>query len=290
MESCLQLDRYLARSRLPSQRIKVALYCCQLLQDIVAADGGGPDHPGVCPRSLTPKTIPVTQQLFPDVNSAQIPAFFADSKYTLPNGTKFMDISPESTVFAIIIGGNDIGAHAFLTDSEATGKTLPDYVDCVFEQLTVYTETARVTSLSTSLRAMYLAPQYAMPEAGGLAASQYWLDKHSNTTAVSQRMLQQVATVNAIYDPRTPLEVMYKKMCPGASFTVVNLEGLLNGTAPFNVTGYLNHCTLNGTDCVRIDNNNLDAFMLYDELHPSEQTWRMISCIKDFVKVIKCNS
>lgn len=52
-----------------------------------------------------------------------------------------------------------------------------------------------------------------------------------------------------------------------------------------NVTGYMNHCTLNGTYCVRIDNNNPDVFMWFDELHPSEQTWRVVA--KIFARAIK---
>lgn len=67
-----------------------------------------------------------------------------------------------------------------------------------------------------------------------------------------------------------------------------NPSQYFNGTPPYNVTGYINHCTLHGTDCIRVDNNNPDAFMWYDELHPSEQTWRMVA--KDFVEIIKGKS
>lgn len=215
-----------------------------MLQDTVAADGGRPwpsyvgqytgarvhnyaVSGGVCSRQLTPEVIPATGQLFPDVDSVEVPAFFADSNYTLPDGTKFMDISPKSTVFAIMIGGNDVGAYAFLTDSEVRGKLLPNYVDCVFDQVQhLYDHGARYF-LINKLGAMYLAPQYGMPDAGGVAASQYWPDKYSNTTAASQRMLQQVATVNAIYDFRTPLEVVYQKKYLGASFALVDLEGIV---------------------------------------------------------------
>ena len=169
----------------------------------------------------------MTQQLFPDIDTYGIPAFFADSRYTLPNGTRFMNISLQSTVFAIMIGGNDLGANAFLTDSQVPGKTIPDYVDCVFEQIDrLYRYGARYFLLN-KLGAMYLAPQYAMPAAGGLRETQYWPDKFSNITAASQRMLQQVALVNAIYEFKTPLEVKYQRRYPEANFALVNLEGLV---------------------------------------------------------------
>ncbi|EAU35400.1 predicted protein [Aspergillus terreus NIH2624] len=219
-----------------------------LSQGVIAADGGRPwpsyvgQYAGarvhnyavsgaVCSRNITPETIPATEQLFPDVDSVEIPSFFMDTNYTLPDGTRFIDLSPESTVFAIMIGGNDIGAHAFLTDSQPPGKPLPDYIDCVFEQIDrLYRGGARYFLLN-KLGAMYLAPQYAMPEAGGVAASQYWPNKYSNGTAASQRMLQHVATVNAIYDLRTLLEVMYQKKYPGASFALVDLGRLVGCSA-----------------------------------------------------------
>lgn len=182
---------------------------------------------GVCSHAITPEIFKITHELFPDINTYGIPAFFADSQYTLPNGTKFMHISPESTVFAIMIGGNDVGAYAFLTDSQVPGKTIPDYVDCVFEQIDrLYQHGARYFLLN-QLGAMYLAPQYAMPATGGLKATQYWPDKYSNTTAASQRMLEQVALVNAIYELRTPLEVEYQRRYPGAQFALVKLEALV---------------------------------------------------------------
>lgn len=182
---------------------------------------------GVCSHSLTPEIFKATQQLFPDIDTYGVPAFLADSQYTLPDGSKFMDISSESTVFTIMIGGNDVGAYAFLTDSQVHGKTIPNYVDCVFEQIDrLYQHGARYFLLN-KLGAMYIVPQYAMPAAGGLKATQYWPDKYSNTTAASQRMLQQVALVNAIYEFRTPLEVEYRRRYPEAHFALVNLEGLV---------------------------------------------------------------
>ncbi|KAF5864380.1 hypothetical protein ETB97_007942 [Aspergillus alliaceus] len=241
------------------------------LQDTPAADGGRPwpSYVGqyigarfhnyavsgaVCSNSLTPRIAQATGELFPDVSSYQVPAFFADRQYTYPNGTKFMGVPPESTVYAIMIGGNDVRADGYLTDSQTKGTTIADYIDCVFQQIDrLFQRGAR---------------NFVIHTLGTI-----------NTTGVAQRMLEQVALVNA--------------------FALVDLEGLmkdthknpsrnLNGTVSYNVTGYINRCSLNGTECVRYDNDNRDAFIWYDELHPSEQTWR--SYAKNFVSIINGRS
>jgi phospholipase/lecithinase/hemolysin len=59
-----------------------------------------------------------------------------------------------------------------------------------------------------------------------------------------------------------------------------NPAAYLNGTSPLDVTGYAH---FNGTV-----NASPDSFMWYDELHPSEQTDRVIA--REFVDVVKGNS
>lgn len=65
-----------------------------------------------------------------------------------------------------------------------------------------------------------------------------------------------------------------------------NPSEYLNGTAPLNVTGYVNHCNTTGGGCVA--NPSPDSFLWYDELHPSQQTQRIIA--KTFVDVVKGSS
>ena len=59
----------------------------------------------------------------------------------------------------------------------------------------------------------------------------------------------------------------------------------LNGTAPLNVTGYVNHCTVSGSNCTQL--SSPDSFLWYDELHPSEQTQRIIA--REFVNLLGGN-
>jgi hypothetical protein len=60
-----------------------------------------------------------------------------------------------------------------------------------------------------------------------------------------------------------------------------NPSQYLNGSAPLDVTGYANN--VNGSN-----NTSPDSFMWYDELHPSEQTDRVIA--REFVDVVKGGS
>jgi hypothetical protein len=62
--------------------------------------------------------------------------------------------------------------------------------------------------------------------------NQYWPDKPKNHTELNGRMMEQVVTVNSIYDYRTPFEVVIEKNFPGASFAVYNVNGLVSGVMP----------------------------------------------------------
>jgi len=62
----------------------------------------------------------------------------------------------------------------------------------------------------------------------------------------------------------------------------------LNGTAPANATGFEHHCSLDGTVCSNFEGNSPDSFLWYDELHPSEQTDRIIA--RTFVDVLNGQS
>jgi hypothetical protein len=58
----------------------------------------------------------------------------------------------------------------------------------------------------------------------------------------------------------------------------------LNGTVPLNVTGYAAECPTS----VCTSKSAWDSYMWYDELHPSEQTDRIIA--REFLGVLKGGS
>jgi hypothetical protein len=158
-----------------------------------------------------------------------------------------------------------------------------------------------------------LTPLVATPENGGVGPNHYWPDKPSNITAISFKMMQMVVTTNAIFDYRTPFELLIAQRFPGARFALMDMYGLvgaqllkhlqmadewqildiwnnptqyLNGTAPANVTGFISHCNMDSSVCTQLPSP--DSFLWYDESHPSQQADRIIA--REFVGVIKRES
>ncbi|KAJ4291671.1 hypothetical protein N0V90_009566 [Kalmusia sp. IMI 367209] len=246
----------------------------------------------VCSNAITPRWFASINAPFPDIASYELPAFLTDSKYVSPNGTRFFTGTPEDTVYAIWIGTNDVGNNAFLTDSQVAGKTLADYVSCVYATVdALYNNGARHFVL-LNLAPLELLPQYATPARGGLNATQFFPDKPKfaggNITEISFRMLETVATVNAIYEYRTPFQARVNASWPGAHVADFDVSALirdmyarpsvyLNGTAPLNVTGYV-------VGAGNISRSDRDSYLWYDELHPSEQVDRVVA--REFVSVL----
>ena len=107
------------------------------------------------------------------------------------------------------------------------GTNITTYVDCIYNQLQrVYDNGGRYFVLM-NIAPLNLAPEYAAPP-NDVGANQYWPDKPKNHTELSGRMLEQVVTVNAIFEYRTPFAVEIKKRFPGASIAVFDVHGLVS--------------------------------------------------------------
>jgi phospholipase/lecithinase/hemolysin len=248
----------------------------------------------VCSNQITPRTFSNINAFFPDIAGYEVPTYITESKYVRPNGTKFFTGKPDSTVYAIWIGTNDLGNNAFLTDSQVEGKTVADYMDCVYDQVgRLYENGARYFVL-LNLAPLNLLPQYALPKNGGLSATQYFPEKEGkNATEISGRMQESVAALNQVYKYRTPFEVDVEETWDDikvANFDVnslmtdiyYNASKYLNGTAPPNVQGVVNVCNTQGANCTK--SSSPDSYEWYDPLHPSEQTSRVVA--REFVSVI----
>ncbi|PVI06255.1 carbohydrate esterase family 16 protein [Periconia macrospinosa] len=250
----------------------------------------------VCSNKISPRYFSAINAPFPDILGYELPAFIADSNYTSPNGTAFFTGKPSDTIYTIWIGTNDIGNYAFLTDSQVRGKTLPDYLSCVYQVVkALYDNGARYFVLM-NLAPLQLAPLYATPENDGVKNAPFWPDKPSNITEVSYRMWESVATLNALYEYRTPFELLIADSYPEAkiaNFDVNALmtdiwthpEGYLNGTEKANVTGFVKHCQGSGANQTCSRRESPDSYVWFDELHPSEQVDRVIA--KEFGEVVK---
>ncbi|KAL5335327.1 GDSL Lipase/Acylhydrolase family protein [Aspergillus crustosus] len=242
--------------------------------------------------------IAITNNMGNGIKQDQIPAFLNDTKYINTETGEPALVNPaRETVYAIWIGTNDLGFSGFLTEVQPKGLRLTHLTDCVYEQLDRLHEIGARAFVLMNIAPLDLSPQNALPENGGLANSQFWTDKSvydANITRSSEKMRQYLTTVNAVFEYQTPFEVKINERYPGSSFAVYNVHGLvtdiwtnpseyLNGTAPYNVTSSIYRC---GSDCdspaVR------DSYLWYDDLHPSEQTDRVIA--REFVNVVKGRS
>ncbi|OMP88819.1 GDSL esterase/lipase [Diplodia seriata] len=239
----------------------------------------------VCSNKQVNRYLDSINGPFPDVEGYEIPTFLADKAYYASNGTSVFTIPDTETVYSMWIGTNDLGSNAFLTESQAPGLTIVDYINCVYKQFdTLYENGARYFVLM-NLAALQLAPVYATPENGGVGEVQ-------NQTETSYRMKEQVNLANAVYKYQTPYEQLIADRYPGAHFAIFDMYSLftdiyenpadyLNGTAPLNVQGYIS-----ANESLSLSDR--DSYMWYDALHPSEQTDRVIA--REFVDVVKGTS
>ncbi|GFG12474.1 hypothetical protein IFM5058_05964 [Aspergillus udagawae] len=229
------------------------------------------------------------------VKQNQIPSFLGDNGYVSnTTGEPALVNPPDETVYAIWIGTNDIGYGGFLTEVQPAGMPLTYLTDCVYAQLDrLYAIGARVFVLM-NMAPLDLTPLYALPQNGGSVNAQYWTDKaayDSNITRPSEKMRQYVTMVNAVYDYQTPYDVVVADRYPHSRFAVYDVHALmtdiwanpshyLNGTAPYNVASSVYRC---GSPCA--PNAVRDSYLWYDDLHPSEQTDRIIA--REFVNLVK---
>lgn len=153
-----------------------------------------------------------------------MPAFYADSRSTYENGTSVLDITPDSTVYAMWIGTNDLGEGGFLQDRQVQGKTIVDYLDCVYRQIdSIHANPINGRYLVLmNMAPLQNAPMYQLPEISGL--NQGYL----NATATHYRMEEQVLLVNEAYEWRTMGEVMVQKRYPGMKIAVFDMYTLVS--------------------------------------------------------------
>lgn len=148
----------------------------------------------VCSNEITPRYFSAIDAPFPAIAQYEVPAYLADAAYVKPDGEKFVKGTPDTTVYAIWIGTNDLGYYAFVQDEQVAGTNLTSYVDCVYESLKrVYDSGGRYFVIFNNAP-LWWAPEYAAPPYD-VGPNQYWPDKPANHTLIEQRMVEEVVTV-----------------------------------------------------------------------------------------------
>jgi len=223
----------------------------------------------------------LTYKPYPPVFESQLPLYFTE-KY---NGS--LELNPNDTMYTLWIGTNDVGVNALLTGSQTPGVTLVNTITCAVDWVRVlYTSGARNFIFQNMLplqdTILYSADSYP---------NRYWTAER-NSTEWNVFMTELTNSGNGLSS------LMLQALAPtleGAHLGLFDSYGLisdirshpqnyLNGTAPLNVTGCINSCvyqlnesTAGPADCTVAEGTARDSFLWYDELHPSEQTDRIIA-------------
>jgi len=228
-----------------------------------------------CTQDLTPRQ-------FPAVFQSQLPTYFA----ALKNGS--INVPPHETLYTLWIGTNDLGPNTLLTAVEVVNNaTIADVTNCTVQWAkTLYDGGAR-NFLFQNIIPLDRLPIYSVDS----YPNRYWTAER-NTTEWHLFMAQLVSGGNAI--SRLMFESLPASL-PGAHigyfdshalFTDIldNPQDHLNGTVPFNTTGAIHACvfqpnedTSDTGDCTDTFGSAADSYVWFDELHPSQQSDRVVA-------------
>jgi len=219
----------------------------------------------------------ITFRPFPSLFESQIPAFLADKD------NRTITVDPQSTLYTLWLGTNDIGVSALLTgDSHAS---IVDVAECMVNWVqTMYDNGAR-NILFQNMIPLETIPLYS-PNS---YPDKYWHIQR-NTTEWSIIIRELVLSGNAL------IKLMLQALAPkltGAHVGIFDSHSLFtdmhnnpanyfNGTAPFNVTGAVTSCVfqLGESDesvCTVVNGTDRDSYLWFNELHPSEQSDRHVA-------------
>ncbi|KAK4100277.1 carbohydrate esterase family 16 protein [Parathielavia hyrcaniae] len=245
----------------------------------------------VCSNQLSPRHFSYINRTFPAMVDDEIPSFQADVRFK----TLYPRRTADNTVYAVWIGTNDLGFDAFLSDSQAAGKTISDFVDCVFSVFDSIYKTGGRRFVVLNVAPLELTPLYAHPDNGGTLDSQFWTTKTQyNMTEYSQKIRQYSTSVNTMFEYGLPVMVDLKRRWPKATVDLFDVHSLLLDihnepakylAAPHDATGYYHQCPPAGNPCVD-QAESLDGYMWYDELHPSNKTSKSSIIAENFLGVV----
>ncbi|KAI5886450.1 uncharacterized protein SCHCODRAFT_02641780 [Schizophyllum commune H4-8] len=237
----------------------------------------------VCSTELTPS-------IYDSLYEKQLPALYASEK----NGTIPSTVTPDNSLYTLWIGTNDVGAWGLLTGHEIGNATVVDTVQCAVNWVkTLYDRGAR-NFLWQNMIPLEFAPMY-LPD----AYPNKFTTEIKNATAWHLGMKELTSAGNEI------AKLLLEKFVPSLEGAHVGLfdshalfsdihahpEAYLNGTAALNVVDPTYSCiytelqdVTETVPCTTVEGTDRDSYMWWDELHPSEQTNRVLA--KQIAQVI----
>ncbi|TCD62320.1 hypothetical protein EIP91_007060 [Steccherinum ochraceum] len=225
----------------------------------------------------------ITNRPFPSVFESQLPLFFAEKA----NGT--LRLNPTNTIFTLWIGTNDVGAGALITGNGVNGATIVDTVSCAIN----FVKTMYKSGFRNFLFQNMIPLQKTILYSADSYPNRFWTAPR-NTTEWSVTMTELTTGGNEI--AKLMLQALPSTL-PGAHIGLFDSHALftdmlahpqvyLNGTAPLNITGAVRSCVFpEGADpsdtslaaCTIATGTDVDSFLWFDELHPSEQADRVVA-------------
>ncbi|KAL2148478.1 hypothetical protein VTH82DRAFT_2032 [Thermothelomyces myriococcoides] len=243
----------------------------------------------VCSNKVVSRYFDAINRTFPAIFDDELPSFEADVFFR----SLYPHRTAENTVYAVWIGTNDLGWGAFLSDSQTPGKTISDFVSCVFSVFDRVYKTGGRRFVILNAAPLELAPLYAPPENGGTLDSQFWDTKSKyNMTEYSQKIREYSTSVNTMLEYGVPVMASLKNRWPRATVDIFDVHSLFSDIyneptkyldEPHNVNGYYHQCEPAGSPCVD-QPGPLNGYMWFDELHPSNKTSSIIA--QNFIDVV----
>jgi len=263
---------------------------------VVTGDGGvswppyaaGQAHVNLFPFARAGATCSnnITFRPFPSIFESQLPLYFQEKQ------NRTLKLSADDTIYTLWIGTNDVGSNALLTMGNET--SLVEVTTCMVNWVKVLYESGARNFIFQNMIPLQNVPLYAPVS----YPNRYWTAQ-KNSTEWSMFITELVLSGNML------TKLMLEALAPtlhGAHVAIFDSHSLfadmfahpalyLNGTAPLNVTGSIRACvfelnesTSDTGDCTIATGTEVDSFLWFDELHPSEQADRIVG--REIAKVI----